>query len=107
MTDSSTEGAAPTAAVSSGARVIEAGDGAWEVTATGAARSGSGRDAGAPILLLTFSRRGAPEALPREVFAVARSLDELSDDELAELVARSKAIRRAGPERIEEPQADP
>lgn len=81
-------------------RTVDIEGEAWTVRVEGATRSGSGQDAGAPLLFLTFTRgaedgggprgQGAPE---REALAVGASLGDLSDDALAELFSRSRAYR--------------
>lgn len=69
----------------------------------GRTRTGQVPDAGAILLLVTFTPRkaeGEGEAVEdatsttvREVLAVARSLEELDDEVLAELMERSRPMR--------------
>ncbi|MSR22984.1 MAG: hypothetical protein EXR92_05500 [Gemmatimonadetes bacterium] len=74
-------------------RSVEAPDGSWEVRVAGVTRSGSGQDAGAPLLLLSFARVGEPEASVREALTVGSSLEAIPDDDLAELFARSRSAQ--------------
>jgi hypothetical protein len=88
-------------------RTVEADGVRWEVQETGATRSGSGSDRGAPLLYLRFDRvePGAEAEAPpreagtgaRECLAVATSLDDLTDDGLEELLARSRPARSSPP----------
>jgi hypothetical protein len=78
-------------------RAFEADGAKWTVTPIGATRSGSGTDRGAPLLLLRFEKEGTPEPSAREGLAVASSLDDLYDDDLAELLLRSRVVRSPAP----------
>jgi hypothetical protein len=73
----------------------------WQVRLMGRARTGTGSDPGAPLLLLRFRRRadeaeegvedpGAPGAVEElEFLAVAGELDALTDVELRDLLERA------------------
>ncbi|CAN5736361.1 hypothetical protein BH23GEM11_BH23GEM11_15700 [soil metagenome] len=78
----------------------------WEVQAVGQTRTGYGRDAGAILLLLKFVPvppdapvvgKDATPVDPREALAVARSLDDLDNEMLSELLERSRPLRQEGP----------
>jgi hypothetical protein len=87
-------------------RPVEIDGRRWDVRAVGRTRTGHGRDAGALLLLLTFTPAGegpdeagvgmgdATPAAMREALAVARSLEDLDDQVLAELLARSRPVPR-------------
>jgi len=90
-------------------RPVEIDGRGWEVRAVGRTRTGHGRDTGALLLLLTFTPAGAEgpgevgeevgdakRAAVREALAVARSLDDLDDEVLAELLERSRPVPRQG-----------
>jgi hypothetical protein len=110
--DSEPERAGPHPAPLEPSRSLEIAGRQWEVRAVGRTRTGHGRDAGALLLLLAFTPAGAGEgqgadeaevevgdATPagvREALAVARSLDDLDDDVLAELLERSRPVPRQG-----------
>jgi hypothetical protein len=74
-------------------RTLRAEDQVWKVRSVGSVRSGTGPDAGAPLLLLTFAREEAPEVPVRERLGVGVSLDDLSDDDLLECLERSRPVR--------------
>jgi len=65
----------------------------WIAQVTGQTRSGSGSDSGAPLLYLGFASVGAPDLLVREGIAVARVLDDLSDEDLESLFVRARPYR--------------
>jgi hypothetical protein len=65
----------------------------WTAQVTGQTRSGSGSDAGAPLLYLGFASAGTPEVLVREGIAVALVLDDLSDEDLESLFVRARPYR--------------
>jgi hypothetical protein len=79
----------------------------WDVRAVGRTRSGHGRDAGALLLLLNFTpsegkpdregkdRGDAARPVVREALAVGRSLDDLDDEVLGELLERSRPVPRS------------
>jgi hypothetical protein len=69
---------------------VETREGRWEVRVAGATRSGTGPDAGASLLLLVFSSEDEPELPPREILTAGRSLEALTDEDLEELLARSR-----------------
>lgn len=73
-------------------RIVESEAERWTVREAGATRSGSGVDRGAPLLLVHFDRVEAPEVAPREGLTVATSLDELHDEDLIELLRRSRPV---------------
>jgi hypothetical protein len=73
-------------------RKIESGKDHWTVREAGATRSGSGTDRGAPMLLLQFEKVEAPEVPPQVCYAVAESLDNLDDEDLIELLRRSRPV---------------
>jgi hypothetical protein len=99
-------------------RLLETGQGRWEVIPAGISRSGHIRDAGALLLLVRFNpvdgeagenredrenREGRKDSeagetgtpgprRPREGLAVARSLDDLSDDALEDLLGRARPL---------------
>jgi hypothetical protein len=79
------------------------GDDNWYVRVGGTQRTGTAPDRGATLLLLFF--QGSPERdVPeREVWAPARSLEDLTDDALLELLERSRPYR--APEEPAEPDA--
>jgi len=73
--------------------IIEVDGAEWTVSAAGTARTGTGSDRGAPLLLVRFERSGeGSEQGTREALAVATSLDEMSYDALLELMARSRPV---------------
>jgi len=80
-------------------RLLEIDGRRWEVHAVGRTRTGHGRDAGALLLLLTFTPVEVGDATPaavREALAVARSLEDLDDEVLAELLERSRPVPGRG-----------
>jgi hypothetical protein len=63
----------------------------WRARVVGRTRTGDERDAGAVLLALEFDRVNDPTGPSgREALAVARTLDELDDHALEELLARSR-----------------
>jgi len=108
--ESGPERAAPHPPPLEPSRPLEIDGRQWEVRAVGRTRTGHGRDAGALLLLLTFTPAGdgekgdeagmevgdATPAASREALAVARSLDDLDDEVLAELLERSRPVPRQG-----------
>jgi len=74
-------------------RIIEVDGAEWTVSAAGSTRTGTGSDHGAPLLLVRFERSGeGSEGNAREALAVAASLDELGDDALVQLMARTRPV---------------
>jgi hypothetical protein len=66
----------------------------WIVRVVGSASAGAASDAGAPLLLLAFTREDSPGEPEREALAVARRLEDLSPDRLRELLARSRRVSK-------------
>jgi hypothetical protein len=75
----------------------------WFVRVGGNQRTGTAPDQGATLLLLFFQSSREGDAPEREVWAPARSLDELTDEALLELLDRSRPYR--APEEPAEPDA--
>jgi hypothetical protein len=73
-------------------RFFESDGETWVVREVGQTRSGTGSDSGAPLLLLEFARSIDPEKPLRKNLAVATSLDALGDEELGELLQRSRPV---------------
>lgn len=76
---------------STGLRCVDTPEGRWAVRIDGAMRTGWGSDAGAPLLLVTFTLEGEGAPDQRQVLAVGTSLDVLSDEDLADLLLRARA----------------
>lgn len=74
-------------------RVLESEGETWHVRVGGRQRSGTSPDRGASLLLLFFQRSPDEGTPDREAYAPARSLDDVGDDELLELLARSRPHR--------------
>ena len=55
---------------------------AWLARVTGAARSGTGPDGGAPLIVVAFSKAEEPDQALREVLTVGESVDELGSVEV-------------------------
>lgn len=64
----------------------------WTAELSGRTRSGTPPDSGAPLMLVRFrpTESEAPEDL--QAWAVGRTLDELSDVQLAELAGRAQPL---------------
>jgi hypothetical protein len=75
----------------------------WFVRVGGNQRTGTAPDQGARLLLLFFQRSREGDTPEREVWAPARSLDELTDEALLGLLERSRPYR--APEEPAEPDA--
>jgi len=70
----------------------------WVAVSGGRTRSGTAPDSGAMLLLILFRRAADPEdRVRREVWTAARSLEELSPVQLAELLGRSRPFRDVDP----------
>ncbi|TVP50019.1 MAG: hypothetical protein EA350_01140 [Gemmatimonadales bacterium] len=126
---SGAERTGPRPGTSEPARLLEIDGKRWEVRAAGSTRTGQAPDAGALLLMITFTAAGgedaeaagagarattgsdagadagsdggadvgdATPAATREALAVARSLDDLDDEVLAELLERSRLPPRQG-----------
>jgi hypothetical protein len=87
------EAAESQAAAERPARTFQVEDEQWLVRAAGFGRSGSGQDSGAPLLLLRLRRVAGEEVDEREALVVARTMDELSDEELGRAVSTSRPAR--------------
>lgn len=74
-------------------RTLHADGEEWIAEVTGQTRSGTGSDAGAPLLYIGFSPARSPASRVREGIAVATSIDDLSDADLEELFSRARSIR--------------
>jgi hypothetical protein len=74
-------------------RTFVTGGEEWVAQVTGQTRSGTGSDAGAPLLYLAFALTRTPTAWAREGIAVARSIDDLTDEDLESLFARARPLR--------------
>ncbi len=74
-----------------GLRCVDTPEGRWAVRVDGATRTGCGSDAGAPLLMVTFTLEGEGAPDQRQVLAVGTSLDALSDEDLADLHRRARA----------------
>jgi len=72
------------------ARIFQVEDEQWLARAAGLGRSGSGQDSGAPLLLLRLRRVAGVKVDEREALVVARTLDELSDEELRRALSASR-----------------
>jgi hypothetical protein len=100
--DASASDPAPPPPPSQPPRILETEQGRWEVRPIGRTRTGHGRDAGALLLLVRFDPVEAgggegeterPRALqPREGLGVARSLEDLDDEALEELLERARPV---------------
>jgi hypothetical protein len=77
----------------------------WIARAAGHGASGRSRATAAPLLLVTFAPADAPDVPLREVVGVGRDLCGLTEDELADLLRRSRPFVRA--DQRERPYADP
>lgn len=81
-------------------RLLETPQGRWEVRPIGQRRTGHGRDAGALLLLVRFDPLAGgegeaerpPGLEPREGLGVARSLDDLDDEALEQLLERARPV---------------
>ena len=71
-------------------RAIQQGGEEWVVRESGRTSAGVGRDTRAPLLHLIFARAGEPERPLRECLAPGRGIADLTDDELADLLARAR-----------------
>lgn len=69
------------------------GDDTWYVRVGGTQRTGTAPDRGATLLLLLFQGSREEEDPEREVWAPARSLDELTDEALLGFLDRSRPYR--------------
>jgi hypothetical protein len=69
------------------------GDDTWYVRVGGTQRTGTAPDRGATLLLLLFQRSREGEDPEREVWAPARSLDELTDEALLGFLEKSRPYR--------------
>lgn len=67
----------------------------WVVHVVGQGVTGAVQDPGAPLLHLVFAREAQPDEPLREIFAVARALDLISDPELEALMERAHPFRKA------------
>lgn len=71
-------------------RVRRTDDEEWIVRVEGRTDTGGPRDAGAPLLYLTFARAEEPEERVRETVHVGRSLETLSETELLEALDEAR-----------------
>lgn len=71
-------------------RRFETGEEEWVVRVTGRSVAGARPDPGAPLMHLTFYRPEAPLCPEREVLTVERELELFYDEDLAELLQRSR-----------------
>ena len=74
-------------------RSIEVEGEGWVVREGGRLSAGVGRDTPAPLLHLVFARAADPERPALETLAPGRALDELSELELGDLLARARPYR--------------
>lgn len=73
-------------------RTFEREGEAWAVTMVGTTVTGAPRDPGAPLMHLHFSRAETPDEPLRELLCVGRGLDRLFEEELRELLERSRPL---------------
>ncbi len=66
----------------------------WLARVTGAARSGTGPDGGAPLIVVAFSKADAPDEPLREVLTVGASIDEPGS--VVALFRRAEPYRSSG-----------
>lgn len=64
----------------------------WLARVAGSAASGGAPGTGAPLVLLRFARAEDPERPLREILRVGRGLADLTDGELADLLARARSV---------------
>lgn len=72
-------------------RAFEVDGEEWVVRIVGTTSVGTAPDVRAPVLLFGFARAAEPDGLEREAMAPGTSLDDLSDDDLAQLLQRSRS----------------
>lgn len=82
----------PTEALPS--RRFQLGDEEWIVRITGRTVTGTRPDPGAHLMELTFYRAPEPDEPVRELLTVERDLDLFYDEDLGELLERSRPSRR-------------
>jgi hypothetical protein len=75
---------------------LRAGDEEWIVREGGLGASGQGGGPRASLLLLLLARADDPDRLVGEVLVAARRLDELSDEQLVDAIARARPYREDG-----------
>ena len=61
----------------------------WIARVVGSSRSGSGTDAGSPLILITFARSTDPEVYVREALGVGVALADVANHALLELFQRA------------------
>ena len=74
-------------------RLFRDGETEWQARISGTFRTGRPPDTGATLMHLVFEKQGAPEG-SLELFTVATNLEELHEDDLKELLQRSRPLRR-------------
>jgi hypothetical protein len=67
-------------------------EGEWVARAEGMSVSGRSRAQGAPLVLLTFAPAERPDEREREILWVGRDPTALHEDQLCELLARSRSF---------------
>jgi hypothetical protein len=80
-------------------RALAAAQEQWVVREGGQSLSGEGSGSRAALILLVFARAAEPERTLREQLVAARRLQDLSDDELLDALARSRPFREEGARR--------
>ena len=79
-------------------RAFEDAEGkAWLARASGTSQTGAPSDAGAPIVLLRFYQAEDPQSPVREIFVVARTIGDLYEEELLQLLAEAGPARSVLP----------
>ena len=71
----------------------------WTVRVTGRSRTGRSPDPGAPLMQLFFFKRSDAEKPSRRLLTVDRPLEEFYEEDLQELLERSRPIPEPGKRR--------